>query len=63
MVSAMTESSEGPIHLVIGVALAFLAIVARGNSDVALLFWGTAAAFVTRWWIFDRPLAETTEAR
>jgi len=54
----MTESSEGPVHLVIGVALALLAILARGDSNVALLLWGTAAAFATRWFLFDRPAEE-----
>jgi len=55
MVSAMTESYEGPVHLVVGVILALVAILARGNSHVALLLWGSAGAFTMRWFVFDRP--------
>ena len=44
-------------NLVIGSALAIVAVVFASviNGNVALLLWGTAAAFITRWWTFERP--------
>jgi len=52
-------TSHDPTNLVIGAGLAVVAILLASmiNGHVALLLWGTAAAFVTRWWAFERPNA------
>ena len=52
-------SEHDPTNLVIGATLAVVAIVLASviNGNVAVLLWGTAAAFITRWWVFERPSA------
>ena len=46
-------------NLVIGIALAVVTFLLFSviDTNVAVLLWGTAAAFFTRWWAFERPNA------